>query len=74
MYHFCITLPESNEGYSFPFRNRNGSNDLLKCDLIKMKTAKTDADIDLLYILIQRRVSNQQSMKNILTKVSKPHQ
>ena len=51
MYHFCITLPESNEGYRFPFRNRNGSNDLLKCDLIKMKTAKTDADIDLLYIL-----------------------
>ena len=51
MYHFCTTLPESNEGYRFPFRNRNGSNDLLKCDLIKMKTAKTDADIDLLYIL-----------------------
>ena len=49
MYHFCLTLPESNEGYGFPFRN--GSNDLLKCDLIKMKTAKTDADIDLLYIL-----------------------
>ena len=46
MYHFCTTLPESNEGYRFPFRNRNGSNDLLKCDLIKMKTAKTNVDID----------------------------
>ena len=51
MYHFCITLPESNEGYRFPFRNKTGTNDLLKSDLIKMKTVKTDKDIDQLYIL-----------------------
>ena len=46
MCHFCITLSDSNEGYRFPFLSKNGSNDLLKCDLIKMKTAKTNADID----------------------------
>ena len=51
MYHFCITFPESNEGYRFPFRNKTGTNDLLKSDLIKMKTVKTDKDIDQLYIL-----------------------
>ena len=51
MYHFCITLPESNEGYRFPFRNKTGTNDLLKIDLIKMKTVKTDKDIDQQYIL-----------------------